>query len=257
VFFARAKKLFPHNLTTFYRSQLAQVLGKRPFAGYLRIKPIAWQSKMASGKIRKQTGYERGVSNSKKEGTIMKQKKSALSTIALAGTLALGLSPVWAQNSSTGTNSGSQMKSSQSHNRPAPHVGEQRNTQAESRSSEAWSNQPDQATSSGRWQREDIKKVQEALKNKGNDPGPVDGILGPQTKKALRNFQQSQGLKATGRLDAKTAKALGIQNGAREMESSQSHNRPTPHVGEQRNTQAGSRSSGPPFSSQSESSSQK
>jgi peptidoglycan hydrolase-like protein with peptidoglycan-binding domain len=59
-----------------------------------------------------------------------------------------------------------------------------------------------------------VKQVQEALKDKGFDPGPVDGIMGPKTQEALRSFQQSKNLKATGRVDAQTRKELGVEQGA-------------------------------------------
>jgi peptidoglycan hydrolase-like protein with peptidoglycan-binding domain len=59
--------------------------------------------------------------------------------------------------------------------------------------------------------REDVKQVQEALKNKGHDPGPVDGIMGPNTRQALREFQKENNLQATGRVDDKTASALGVE----------------------------------------------
>jgi peptidoglycan hydrolase-like protein with peptidoglycan-binding domain len=58
---------------------------------------------------------------------------------------------------------------------------------------------------------EDIKKVQEALKAKGQDPGPIDGIMGPKTQAALRAFQEANGLKPTGRLDDQTAAKLGVE----------------------------------------------
>ncbi|HEX7228231.1 MAG TPA: peptidoglycan-binding domain-containing protein, partial [Candidatus Binatia bacterium] len=57
---------------------------------------------------------------------------------------------------------------------------------------------------------ENIKQVQEALKDKGHDPGPVDGVMGPKTQQALRAFQKESGMQATGRLDDKTASALGV-----------------------------------------------
>jgi peptidoglycan hydrolase-like protein with peptidoglycan-binding domain len=60
---------------------------------------------------------------------------------------------------------------------------------------------------------EDVKKVQQALKDKGQDPGAIDGILGPKTKEALRAFQQQQGLSATGTLDNQTKEALGLEQG--------------------------------------------
>jgi peptidoglycan hydrolase-like protein with peptidoglycan-binding domain len=58
---------------------------------------------------------------------------------------------------------------------------------------------------------EDIKKLQEALKAKGQDPGPVDGILGPKTRGAIKAFQEASGVKATGRLDDQTAQKLGVE----------------------------------------------
>jgi hypothetical protein len=77
------------------------------------------------------------------------------------------------------------------------------------------------------WNKDDVKKVQEALKDKGNDPGPADGVLGPQTQKALRAFQSAQGLKSTGRLDSETAKALGIEHGSSSMSSPSSSKSPS------------------------------
>ena len=42
------------------------------------------------------------------------------------------------------------------------------------------------------------KRLQESLKEKGFDPGPVDGVIGAGTKRALRAWQQSRGLPADG-----------------------------------------------------------
>lgn len=50
-----------------------------------------------------------------------------------------------------------------------------------------------------------VRQVQEHLKAAGFDPGPVDGSMGPQTQQALREFQEAQGLPATGRLDEETS----------------------------------------------------
>src|SRR5215471_4665864 len=42
----------------------------------------------------------------------------------------------------------------------------------------------------------DVMSMQQALKDKGQDPGPIDGRMGPQTRAALKNYQKAEGLKA-------------------------------------------------------------
>ena len=57
---------------------------------------------------------------------------------------------------------------------------------------------------------EQVKAVQQALKDNGHDAGGIDGKMGPKTQAALRDFQQKEGLKATGRADAETMAKLGV-----------------------------------------------
>jgi peptidoglycan hydrolase-like protein with peptidoglycan-binding domain len=59
---------------------------------------------------------------------------------------------------------------------------------------------------------EQVKNLQKALQDKGVDPGPIDGILGPKTTAALRNFQKDQNLPQTGRMDRETLAKLGVSN---------------------------------------------
>jgi carboxyl-terminal processing protease len=59
--------------------------------------------------------------------------------------------------------------------------------------------------------RNEITKLQEALKAKGEYPGSIDGFMGKKTRTALKAFQKANGLKASGRLDDQTAEKLGIQ----------------------------------------------
>lgn len=57
---------------------------------------------------------------------------------------------------------------------------------------------------------EQVKSLQKALQEKGKDPGPIDGVMGPRTQAALREFQKDQSLPETGRADAKTLEKLGV-----------------------------------------------
>jgi peptidoglycan hydrolase-like protein with peptidoglycan-binding domain len=52
--------------------------------------------------------------------------------------------------------------------------------------------------------------MQRALKDKGFDPGPMDGIAGPRTASALKEYQKSENLAMTGKMDRDTAAKLGI-----------------------------------------------
>ena len=45
---------------------------------------------------------------------------------------------------------------------------------------------------------ERTKEIQRGLKRRGYDPGPVDGLLGRRTARALRKFQADHGLAVTG-----------------------------------------------------------
>ena len=58
---------------------------------------------------------------------------------------------------------------------------------------------------------EETKKLQEALKAKGQDPGPIDGVMGSKTQGALKAFQEASGIKATGRMDKETGEKLGVE----------------------------------------------
>jgi len=52
-------------------------------------------------------------------------------------------------------------------------------------------------------------EIQTALKNAGFYSGSIDGKIGPKSKKAIEDFQSANGLKADGKVGAKTWEALG------------------------------------------------
>jgi peptidoglycan hydrolase-like protein with peptidoglycan-binding domain len=64
--------------------------------------------------------------------------------------------------------------------------------------------------SSGQMSQADMRKVEQALKDKGYDPGTVDGRIDSQSQQALRDFQKKQNLTMTGLPDQPTVEALGV-----------------------------------------------
>lgn len=57
---------------------------------------------------------------------------------------------------------------------------------------------------------DDVLAIQEALRARGFDPGPLDGIYGPQTAQAVRSFQTGQGLTVSGVVTGEEYRRLGI-----------------------------------------------
>ena len=55
-----------------------------------------------------------------------------------------------------------------------------------------------------------ITDIQRALKTKGFDPGPIDGVIGSQTMAAVNSFQSKNSLPADKYLNIATVKALGV-----------------------------------------------
>ncbi len=59
--------------------------------------------------------------------------------------------------------------------------------------------------------RPQVTAVQRALTRSGIDPGPHDGLMGPQVRRALLSFQVASGLEPCGCLDQTTIRALGLR----------------------------------------------
>jgi hypothetical protein len=58
-----------------------------------------------------------------------------------------------------------------------------------------------------------VRQAQQALKDKGYDPGPVDGVQGRKTRDALKQYQQKENLNEEGRLGPQTKDRLGVKPG--------------------------------------------
>ena len=59
--------------------------------------------------------------------------------------------------------------------------------------------------------RNDVKKMQQILRDKGHYRGEVDGVAGLRTWASIRGFQKAENLPVTGQLDPQTAGELGVR----------------------------------------------
>lgn len=66
---------------------------------------------------------------------------------------------------------------------------------------------------------EEIRQLQERLTALGFDPGPADGVLGPQTEAALENFRREKGITDSDPLGEATLNALAKAHTERVSES--------------------------------------
>jgi peptidoglycan hydrolase-like protein with peptidoglycan-binding domain len=79
-----------------------------------------------------------------------------------------------------------------------------------------------------------IRSVQQTLQQDGSYHGRVDGVWGPSTQAAVRNYQQQHNMNATGQLDQATLAAMNLgpnQNNAQDQPANQtygSNNNPQP-----------------------------
>ncbi|HOK79134.1 MAG TPA: L,D-transpeptidase family protein, partial [Verrucomicrobiota bacterium] len=71
--------------------------------------------------------------------------------------------------------------------------------------------QPDIAETPGTRPVRDVLEAQIALASLGISCGPLDGVLGSQTRAALRAYQRSAGLPITGMIDAQTRRTLTVK----------------------------------------------
>lgn len=59
----------------------------------------------------------------------------------------------------------------------------------------------------------EVRSIQQKLTNLGYNPGPIDGVYGSATLRAVKQFQTDHGLTADGIAGVKTLQALGLTGG--------------------------------------------
>jgi peptidoglycan hydrolase-like protein with peptidoglycan-binding domain len=149
----------------------------------------------------------------------MKARKRLLLAFLMIGAVAFATLPIWAQVKEGQSQSGAQSQTgvqaqSGKQGQSGTSEGQKQGAPLRDERTQTGAMGQGQSGSGAAAGNEEIKKVQQALKDKGQDPGAIDGVMGPKTKEALKAFQEKQGLKATGSLDEQTKKALGIEQGA-------------------------------------------
>src|SRR5688500_14840319 len=69
----------------------------------------------------------------------------------------------------------------------------------------------DSGTRVSNLEKEKKKDIEQALQDKGFEPGSVDGVIDSQTQSAISKFQRDNNLPATGTVDEQTAEQLGVE----------------------------------------------
>jgi peptidoglycan hydrolase-like protein with peptidoglycan-binding domain len=69
-----------------------------------------------------------------------------------------------------------------------------------------------EAPSDAHWNdgKNDIKKTQQTLQDRGHYHGKIDGVPGLRMRASIRGFQKAENLPVTGQLDVQTADRLGV-----------------------------------------------
>jgi hypothetical protein len=76
--------------------------------------------------------------------------------------------------------------------------------------------------------RETVRGVQAALKARGYNPGPADGVMGARTEQALRSFESANGIASDGVIDTEVLAMLSAPDGQRAQAQVDEPRRPPP-----------------------------
>lgn len=130
--------------------------------------------------------------------------KAAITSVVLAGSLALGAGLAFSQSGSESRKPGGSVPGA---TQPGEYGGDVNRQPGQS-------DMGKQHGSSGMdFSSEEIKQVQQALKDRGHDPGSATGVINDDTRQAIRDFQKANDLSVTGTLDRETAQKLGVSVG--------------------------------------------
>jgi len=153
-------------------------------------------------------------------------------------TLKTGKNQQQAENSPRGQNTSSSAKNGYSQKQAQAQPQEQNGAQPmqQNQAANAQKNQQQaQVINPSSLNKQDIKQIQENLNKAGFDAAHVDGIWGPQTSDALRNFQQAKHITASGELNQQTLAALNVNVPNEGRAASESNNN---NVGSSQNSSA-------------------
>jgi peptidoglycan hydrolase-like protein with peptidoglycan-binding domain len=129
--------------------------------------------------------------------------KAAITSVVLAGSLALGAGLAFSQSGSESRKPGGSVPGA---TQPGEYGGDVNRQPGQS-------DMGKQHGSSGMdFSSEEIKQVQQALKDRGHDPGSATGVINDDTRQAIRDFQKANDLSVTGTLDRETAQKLGVSS---------------------------------------------
>jgi uncharacterized protein (DUF3084 family) len=137
---------------------------------------------------------------------------SKMLKLSLAAALALGAAPALADTGTETTRQQGQMDQQEHRVDERQQAVEQREEQLERKEERAENMQVEQVKLN-QLSRNEIRDLQQALKDRGFYEGEIDGVVGPLTYGALGAFQKEEGGKVTARLDLQTARALELDFG--------------------------------------------
>lgn len=161
--------------------------------------------------------------------------KKFASAIAIAGAVSLVSMPAWAAGDK-------QPGAAQYQTEKQP--GQQRGAEFGKQPGQQMEKQPGKQQLSS----DQIRQAQEKLQQEGHNPGPIDGVWGPQTQAAVKEFQQAKNIQVTGQLDQQTMKELGIEEQkageARDLPPQPDVGKPGQQPGAERGTQPGEKQPG-------------